>query len=707
MKTPKRFLSVALLVFVASSANTSGLRLPKEKERWIEVRTENFLFYSNAGRSSTRRVAADLEELRAVLAEVTDLDLRSPIPTRIYVFRSERSFEPFKILYQGNPSAISGYFIRRKQANYIAINADSPDASGIVFHEYVHYVAANNFWYIPVWFEEGLAEFYQSFQVIGDTVFIGQVITPHLLWLRGSTPIPLAELFAVDHSSPLYTEEDRRGAFYAQSWALVHYLLLGNQDRRLQLEKYLDLERRGTPEKESFSRAFGTDYRTLEHELRAYLNRKIFSYLKTSTEIDIDALFRVRRMGYAETLYRLGDLLAQHSPERPERIDYFEAALKADPEHGPSLAALGLEAELAADWDGARQAYERAVRATPNDPLVLYRWGRFLRHRGNDPDRSLAVLTRSAQLDPGFAPTWVALAGLYADLGDASAEAISVTETAHRLLPSEVEPSFDLLRLYLRLDRREDAKALLERAFAANPTARARGWMLLLQNDFRRIHALLSDDRIAAALDRLELAEAGVEHSSNPALLRQRVSDLRRAATDHEGAKVYDRCLELFNRGESSAAKTLLEEVLAELEDGPLALACEQLLSIIENPEPTAEAPQGIMEHSPTPEEISFLNELLAANDLERALRYLRNIRSRSLGRQELWINAKIKEIRQTLEYNRFVEEYNLAVDLFNKKRYGETIRALEKLLASLPEGAQADAARNLLEDARTAERAR
>jgi len=43
--------------------------------------------------------------------------------------------------------------------------------------------------------------------------------------------IPLADLVKVDHKSPLYNESARSSIFYAESWALVHYLLLGEQQK--------------------------------------------------------------------------------------------------------------------------------------------------------------------------------------------------------------------------------------------------------------------------------------------------------------------------------------------------------------------------------------------------------------------------------------------------------------------------------------------
>jgi hypothetical protein len=344
---------VLALAILSSPAFSNEVVLPKPGQKWIEVRTENFRFFSNAGKGATRRVAVDLEELRAVLAQLTDYELHSPIPTLIYVFKHDRSFGPYKHLYQGKAAAVSGYFMAREDANYIAINADSRDASGTVFHEYVHYVSANNLGYLPTWFSEGLAEFYSSFEVIDKTVYIGLPIMNHLVVLRGSTPIPLDQLLAVDRNSPLYNEKERKGEFYAESWALVHYLLLGDEVRRQQLSRFLDLIHDGIAEDAAFTAAFGTGTEDLAREVRGHLRGSRFKYVQATAEVDVEAGLSMRTMSYSEILYRLGELLAAQVVDRPERIAYFEASVTADPQNGLALSALGGEKEATADWVSA------------------------------------------------------------------------------------------------------------------------------------------------------------------------------------------------------------------------------------------------------------------------------------------------------------------------------------------------------------------
>ena len=694
---------VLALAALPSPAFSNEVVLPKPGQKWIEVRTEHFRFFSNAGKGATRRVAVDLEELRAVLAELTDYELQSPIPTLIYVFRHDRSFQPYKNLYQGKAAAVSGYFMARENANYIAINADSRDASGTVFHEYVHYVSANSLGSLPTWLSEGLAEFYSSFEVIDKTVYIGLPIMDHLVVLRGSTPIPLDQLLAVNRSSPLYNEKDRKGEFYAESWALVHYLLLGDEVRRQQLSRFLDLIHDGMAEDAAFAAAFGTETENLAREVRGHLRGSRFKFLQATTEVDVEGGLSMRIMSYSETLYRLGELLAAQVEDRPERTAYFEASVNADPQNGLALSALAVEKEATADWVSAEDLYRRALRASPDDPTVLFRSGGFLNRRGGDRFEAIDALTRSTRLDPGFAPAWAALAAVYSDTGVASPEALAAAETAHRLLPTDDMVAGDLLRLLLRSDQRDRAVELVETSFLTRPRMRARAWMLILQHDFIRARQLLQDGRTVEALHRIELTESIADRGNDPEFIRRGITTVRHAIAEHEAAALFDRANAQLAAGDLEGARTMLELALSEVDKGPVAASCRQLLDVIDHPE-RYEAGRGpVITSSPTREEIETLNEFLAATNLEGALEFLNGLQEHSHSSGGLWLDSKIREIERTLAYNHYVETYNRAVDLYNDEDYPGAERILEELLATLPKGPRAASVRALLDDARRA----
>jgi tetratricopeptide (TPR) repeat protein len=681
----------------------NGADLPGPRQRWIDLRTTNFVIFSHAGERATRAIASDLEELHAVLGTLSSLDLSSPIPTYIYVFRDDRDFKPYKPLRQGRPSTLSGYFGPRALGNYIAIDGNARrDATGIVYHEYVHYFVANNLPGLPLWFEEGLAELYSSLRIRGKTVEFGFPDPYHLVLLRNSPLISLHELLTADHHSELYNARDRKSMFYAQSWALVHYLLVGSDERRNQTPAFLDLVVAGVPPAEALARAFDTDERGLEKELRSYSQREFFSHLESPVSIDVDLPMTLRRMSHADVLYRLGDLLAEQEEPRPEASGYFEAAVEVDPRHGLSWSALGVLAEQHARWDDAREFHDRALEASPEEFLVQYRAGVFLHERGRDIDGAVVALEHATDLAPGFGPAWVELTAAYRASGERGPEVIAAAENAHRLSPARDDVTLDLLRLYLADDRRDAAIALVEGSFVGSPGYRARAWSNVVDNDLERTRLFLAEGHLDDAEQRLALAQENIGNTSAPAAFLQRGEALRADLELLRFGRRYDEAVELYNRGEHQAVRTILEDLLDDLPPERQAQAIESMLRVIDgHADATPQVPGTTPTAGITSDAIQEFNSRMARHDLEGARALLYDLQLRALPEEYEWIDHRLAEIRVIEDYNRFVERYNLAVDQFNDGDFAAAVATLERLLADQPDVYGADDARNLLREAR------
>ena len=67
---PVRRLLVLVLLLLAATLPVSALPAERDKGDWIRLQSESFTFFSNASERSTRRVAADLERLRSVFAQL-------------------------------------------------------------------------------------------------------------------------------------------------------------------------------------------------------------------------------------------------------------------------------------------------------------------------------------------------------------------------------------------------------------------------------------------------------------------------------------------------------------------------------------------------------------------------------------------------------------------------------------------------------------
>ena len=139
----------------------------------------------------------------------------------------------------GRTVPVDGFFVDGADTNYITMNVEAGEqAFPVVFHEFSHLLLNGAFAQAPLWFNEGLAEYFSTFEVTNDgrRALIGKPIGRHVALLR-ERRLKLSQLFAIGPGSKEYTREGiERELLYAQSWALVHYARHAEQRRFASLE---------------------------------------------------------------------------------------------------------------------------------------------------------------------------------------------------------------------------------------------------------------------------------------------------------------------------------------------------------------------------------------------------------------------------------------------------------------------------------------
>ncbi|HEY3568563.1 MAG TPA: tetratricopeptide repeat protein [Thermoanaerobaculia bacterium] len=585
-----RTLHAAALAVTLWAAAVPAGALPSPKSSWIEVHTASFTLFSEAGERKTREIGEDLERLRDALSQLSPgLTLSSPTPTYIFVFKDAPSFQAYQRTYNGKPVDSGGYFLGRQLANYVAINGDQHgDERAIIYHEYLHYLMHTNFAALPLWLNEGLAEYYSTFQVARDEARIGLPIPEHILWLRQHALIPFATLFAVTDKSPEYNEADRRGGFYAESWALVHYMISGNPERRRQASEYLRLVQAGTPPDQIFAKAFGTDPAVLQQELQQYVRKKLFDYTRLPIRREASVAADVKPMARADVLYRLGDLLANLGDDHAaDAAEHFRAALALQPDHGQALAGLGFLAEQAGRKDEARSFYEKAAKLAPDDVRVQYLYANnLIDDPGPDSLRKArAALTRAVALRPDFGEAWARLGYTYQAEESLPPEAIQALETAHRLLPARMDVAHNLSLAYARTGQTAKAEDLIEHVLVpqATPEEIASAREGLLDEEHRRAEELVNAQKLAEALPVLESVQAKTSRPQRRAEIEQQIEEIRHALNFNAFVDHYNQAVELANRGKVQEAVAILEPLLQTTQD---PMQVERARSLLERLKP-------------------------------------------------------------------------------------------------------------------------
>lgn len=574
--------ALALTALLLSSPTWS---LPRKNEQWIELRTANFTLYSNAGTRNTQRIGANLERLRSALVQLTpSLSLSSPYPTSIFVFKDTYALTPYQRMYKGKALKAGGYFLSSAHGNYVAINGDPRgDEMGNIHHEYLHYVLRNNYASLPLWLNEGLAEYYSTFEVGEKEAKIGLPIPEHVLWLRKNPAIPLPTLFTIDVKSPEYNEETR-GSFYAQSWALVHYLLAGSSERRQQAVEYLSLLQNGRPREEAFQKTFG-DPALLEREVKNYVQRYAFNFVRTSVQSSDAALTgEVKPMAWPDVLYRLGDLLVNVGPEHyAAAAEHFQAALAAKPDHGPAVAGLGEIEERSGRLEKAQPFYERAAKLAPDDFLVQYLYAQNLLELDGgreSREKARAALEKVVAIRPDFGEAWARLGYSYNGTDSIPPEALQALETAWRLLPSRMDVTHNLAIAYAQSGQREKASRLIDRMVAAkdNPHYIENAREALLNDTHRRAEELIGQQKPEEAIPLLEEVRDQTARPDRKAEIERRLSDIRETLDFNHFVDRYNEAVRLANQGKHKDAIVILEPLVQTTKNPDQARQAREML---------------------------------------------------------------------------------------------------------------------------------
>jgi len=695
---------VAVAAALAFTSVAADANLPRAaRDRWIEVRSANFTFVSQASERLTERLAVELEELHSVLSRLSGGRLKDPVPTLIFVFDRSRDFQDYVYLHEGEPVSASGFFLGREEINLIAIDASRRDqATGVVFHEFTHEVLSTRLPGLPLCLEEGLAEMYETFRVTDEGAEIGRPVDRHLAWLAGRPLTPLDTLLAVDHQSPLYTEDDRKGDFYAQCWALTHMLLLGDDDLAATTHEYLDRARRTGHPRELFRLMYGPDYSGLEERLSDYVRRRILRFARLPVQPAAIDPFVVRDLADAEVLERLGELLTLETPSHAAAREHLEAATRTDPTAGRAWSCLALLAEDRARWADAGTLHARAVAARPDDPVVLFRSARFDLARGANSARAADRLERCTRLDPGYGPCWVRLAEASLALGRLGDDAVTIAATGFRLQPDRPDAGAHLFEILVLSDRFDEAATLLDDLEERRPAEARSAQARLAEARLRRARELVVEDRLDDARREVAAAAALIPGSARATSLEERVASVSSAIDRRQVHRRLAEARRLLEAGDPQSARRAAVDVAEDpAADAVLHAAAERLIQDIDRPRAETRPPRTIATVSAR--EIDELNRRLAAGDLDGAAALLEALDARVSPDQRDWIDAKLREVRRARDHNLFAEAYNRAVDLLEAGNPAAAEAELTALLARLPAGEDADQARELLERVRAA----
>ena len=487
MRVYKFFPSAAALLFVLFYFSSNALA----KDEWVKVRSKNFQLVGNAAEKDIRAAAVKLEQFRETFRQIfTKVKHDSPVPVNVVVFKNDKSFRDFKPVGDDGKRAdwVAGYFQSGEAANYIVLSTEGAKdfTYRIIFHEYTHFLVNNHIGRgnVPPWFNEGLAEYYETFKIENDQkVTLGGLNNEHLLLLQQNKLIPFETFFNVDNYSLQRQGHKSAGLFYAQAWALMHYLMQsGDGARTPQLNKFTNLVLNGKTPNEAFTEAFQTDYATMERELKKYVEQKSFrvSLATFKNKLTFDSEMQSAPIAESEAKAVLGDLL-YHSNRLSEAAAMLSEALKLDAGSSPANTSLGLVKMRQDKFEEAETYLEKAVSLDDKNYLSHYYYAYVLSRRGmtdfgfvsgynfEQADKMRESLKKSIRLNPNFPESYNLYAFVSFVRNEAIDEAIAYLDKAIKLAPGNQWYQMRGAELQMRKENFTDARQIAQKVFETAP----------------------------------------------------------------------------------------------------------------------------------------------------------------------------------------------------------------------------------------------
>ena len=460
--------TIALLVLLAGTLSAPAR---DSVDHWFEVRTQHFVVLTDTNEKQGIRVAAQFERMRSVfhLLMPTASDTAGS-PIIVLALKDRKAFqalEPEAYLAKGQLD-LAGFFMRAPDKNYILLRMDAQGEHpyATVYHEYTHFMMRNASEWMPLWLNEGLAEFYQNSDIQDKEVLLGQASSDDILYLRQNRLLPLTTLFKVDYTSPYYHDEQKGSVFYAESWALTHYIeITDGQKGTSRLQDYANLLVKKEDPVVAAQQAFG-DLNQLQQSLYSYITQGRFMMFKVNKAVAVDeSAFQVRAISTPDADATRADVLVYNQRINDAQA-LLDSTLRDDPNNALAHETMGYLKFREGDMQAAGKWYGEAVKLDSQSYLAHYYYAAMsMQSSGAQQDPEIESSLRACmKLNPGFAPAYDALAMYYSRDAAKANEAHLLNIQAISLEPDNLNYRLNAAVVLMNEHRYTDAIAVLKAA---------------------------------------------------------------------------------------------------------------------------------------------------------------------------------------------------------------------------------------------------
>ena len=443
---------------------------------WHEIKSSNFRVLTDGSEKEGRRVAREFEQIRAVLGAALPTLKDSTVPLLIFAARDEGSARRLiPEFWRSSPDKPAGVFWFGTEKRFSLVRLDLVREGAYtrldsypyqhIYHGYTRALLRENLRWLPAWFIVGYSEFFANTRFQEGKVIVG---APSVRWnyAQGRPIIRMTEFIdvSVDYIP-------RVQMFNAQSWALVHMLMMKPNDEGKSLKRFVSLLEAGKSQRDAFQEAIG-NFDDIEKELERYITRRSFQNLVFSNPPQTrEETFSSRKLADPAVDAEIGNFQLWQRDISPARLR-IEQALKADPQSSLAHEGMGFVHFNDGKDQEALREFERAAQLNGSSYLAYYYRAMLspqaASNEAADQNIFRSWLLRVLELNPSFAPAYIELAAL--DIRQNNLKAALLRAQQARGLAGSNPGYHSLVASLLRsVGRDEEAEALARYVFARWP----------------------------------------------------------------------------------------------------------------------------------------------------------------------------------------------------------------------------------------------
>lgn len=250
----------------------SAFKPRKRFPEWPETykkESDHYIVMSNVSQKFTDYYSRCAEMMHRMYSKIFPFERKVDVKSHIVLFKTKAGFMKFG----ANPNCI-GFYVPAFRNLYLFDHVKPELAQEVLlhegFHQYIHLLIKDP----PIWFNEGMAEYFETAKLSNSSFRVGNLSLRlnHLNDLIDAGRIkPMQEFMKI--TTEQFQERSASSRNYSQAWGMCHFFIhYRNGIYKKKLQAYFMALFDGMNHEEAFDKAFTRlNWRALEEQWHAYI----------------------------------------------------------------------------------------------------------------------------------------------------------------------------------------------------------------------------------------------------------------------------------------------------------------------------------------------------------------------------------------------------------------------------------------------------